>query len=68
MCLREVEQLQQEKQKLDDELRAAEMGMNHYPQQRLVDDDKFTSQAPYKVNGKLDHSSTHSLAGHLFLD
>lgn len=26
MCLREVEQLQQEKQKLDDELRSVEMG------------------------------------------
>ena len=51
MCLREVEQLQQEKQKLDDELRAAEMGMNLYPQQRLVDDDNHSPQAPYKVNG-----------------
>ena len=46
MCLREVEQLQQEKQKLDDELRAAEMGMNHYPQQRLVDDGNYSPQAP----------------------
>lgn len=41
MCLREVEQLQIEKQRLDDELRAAEMGIHQTRYQSLISNTCF---------------------------